>query len=225
MKIKLLSAAAIWVTVSAGQGGPREFCSADGFGTNPTLAEVATAQPTTGYYGCSPDRECLSAILAPGDPIQVYRAKGDWTCGYHADSRGAAPVWVRSKDIRPIHFDPSPPLTAWLGTWEVWGDRIMIGMSKAPGSLDLQGKAFWHGQGDVVHFGNFAGKAAPNGNHLRFVEDGAGSCTVDLTLIGKYLVTDDNSACGGMNVRFAGFWKRVAKSPNVYGRPVTPDPQ
>ena len=37
------------------------------------------------------------------------------------------------------------------------------------------------------------------------------SCTVDLTLIGKYLVANDNDKCGGQNVRFWGVWKRAPK--------------
>jgi hypothetical protein len=210
----LLSAAAIWVTtvpVCAGQGAPRELCSSDDSGTTPKLAEIAAAQPTTAYYFCSPGTDCLSATLAPGDPILVWKVEGDWTCGYHEDRHGAAPVWVRSKDIRPLHFDPSPPLDAWLGTWEGGEGHIWIQKSKAPGRLELDGVAQWHGLGDVVHLGNFAGEVSPNGNHVHFVESFAGSCTVDLTLIGKYLVVDDNSACGGMNVRFSGLWKRVGQ--------------
>src|ERR1017187_1695902 len=87
---------------------------------------------------------------------------------------------------------PTPPLNAWLGTWGNGKDRIRIQPSKSAGKLDLQGEASWHGHGDVVHTGDFAGEAMPAGNRLHFVEEGANSCTVDLTLIGKYIVANDN---------------------------------
>ena len=209
-----LSAAAIWVaaiSVVAGQDRPKALCDFDGFGTNPNLAEVSTARSTKGYYGCSSGNDCLATTLAPGDPVLVYRVEGEWTCGYLSQHNGAGPGWIRSKDIRPVNFDPAPPLNAWLGTWANGKDRIRIQPSKSSGKLDLEGEATWHGHGDVVHTGDFAGEAAPAGNQLHFVEEGADSCTVDLTLIGNYLVANDNAMCGGMNVRFWGIWKRASK--------------
>jgi hypothetical protein len=46
---------------------------------------------------------------------------------------------------------------------------------------------------------------------LHFVEADADSCIVDLTLIGKHLVANDNARCGGFNVRFWGIWNRAGK--------------
>ena len=139
----------------------------------------------------------------------VYQAGNDWSCGYLSQTKGAGPGWVKSKDIRPVAFEDAPPLDAWLGTWANGEDRIRIQTSKAPSKVDLQGEAVWHGRKDVVHTGGFAGEASPAGNHLHFVESDADSCTLDLTLIGKYLVADDNDRCGGENVRFWGIWKRA----------------
>jgi hypothetical protein len=45
-------------------------------------------------------------------------------------------------------------------------------------------EAPWRGPGGVVHAGSFAGDAAPNGNHVHLVDDDAGWCTVDVTLVG-----------------------------------------
>ena len=39
-------------------------------------------------------------------------------------------------------------------------------------------------------------------NHLDFVESGPGSCTIELTLLDRYVLAEDNSACGGLNARF-----------------------
>ncbi len=46
----------------------------------------------------------------------------------------------------------------------------------------------------------------PAGNHLH-VEDDA--CHIDLALIGRYILANDNNGCGGANVRFWGVWKRA----------------
>ena len=207
-------ATAIWVAaipVAAGQDRPVTACSFDGFGMNPNLAEVATARSAKGYYGCAAGNGCLPTTLGPGDAVLVYRVEGDWTCGYLSQHNGAGPGWIRSKDIRPVSFDAAPAPGAWVGSWANGKDRIGIQASKSPGKLDLQGEATWHGAGGVVHTGDFSGEAAPTGNRLHFVEDGADSCTVDLALIGEYLVANDNAMCGGMNVRFWGIWKRAAK--------------
>jgi len=181
-------------------------CGFDGFGGNAKLAEVATQ--TVGYFGCAPARHCVPTKLATGDAMVVYRVDGDWTCGYLLQRDGAGPGWAKSRDIREIRADPAPPLNAWSGAWVNGYGRIVVAASNPPGKLHLEGTAEWHGKGDVVHTGSFSGDAAPDGNHVHIAEGGADSCAVDLTLIGKYMVGDDNNKCGGMNVRFWGVWKR-----------------
>ena len=212
MKASFLAAICIaTIPGAAGQDRPTSPCPFDGFSANPKLAEIATAKSTTGYFGCQSAKDCLPAKLAPGDPFVVFQVAGDWTCGYISQAKGAGPGWVRSKEIRPVPFDAAPAPEAWVGTWANGPDRIQVQTAKAAGKLELHGEASWQGHGDVVHTGEFTGEAAPNGNHLHFVEDGAESCTVDLTLIGNYLVANDNDRCGGANVRFWGVWTRARK--------------
>ena len=203
--------AVIWVvgiTGAAAQDKPVTLCTFDGFSGTPKLAEIVSAKTTLGYYGCQSGKNCLATKLEPGDAVEVYRVEGDWTCGYLSNRTGAGPGWVKSKDIRLLPLDPNPTPDAWTGTWANGDNRIQIQLSKTPGRLNLEGSAVWHGIKGVVHTGEFAGEASPDGNHLLFVEAGADSCTVDLTLIGKYIVADDNDQCGGANVRFWGIWKR-----------------
>jgi hypothetical protein len=192
-----------------GQEKPGKLCIFDGFGANPKLAEIATPESTIGYYGCSSPTNCLPAKLAPGAPVVVFQVEGDWTCGYLSQHDGAGPGWVRSKDIRPVPFDPNPSPDAWAGTWANGEGRIRIRRAETPGKLKLQGTAVWHGLKNVVHTGGFDGEATPDGHHLHFSEAGAYSCMIDLTLIGKYLVADDNDRCGGANVRFWSVWMRA----------------
>ena len=188
------------VVVALGQQPPKSACDFDGFDTNAKLAEVKTA--ATGYY------QSLSMKLKPGDTVVVNRVEGDWTCGYLTSRRGGASGWVRSSDIRPVLFDPNPPLTAWLGTWREGENQIRIQASKTTGKLQLDGEAYWHGIGDNVHTGEFSSEAAPSGNKLHVEDD---PCKIDLALIGKYILANDNNMCGGMNVRFWGVWKRAQK--------------
>jgi hypothetical protein len=168
----------------AQQQHPASPCDFDGFDTNSKLAET----------------------IKTGDPVVVNRVEGDWTCGYLITRKGASQGWVRSKDIRLLDVDPNPALAAWIGTWTQGDGRIRIRSSNAPGKLALEGEAYWHGFGDNVHSGEFSAETNPAGNHLH-VEDDA--CHIDLVLIGKYILANDNNSCGGANVRFWGVWKRA----------------
>ena len=71
--------------------------------------------------------------------------------------------------------------------------------------MRVRGNAFWHGLGDDVHEGEIAASAAPQGDHVVFVEE---DCTVRATLAGRYLIVADNENCGGMNVRLDGGYTR-----------------
>jgi hypothetical protein len=170
--------------VAFGQQPPKTPCIFDGFDTSSKMAEM----------------------IKTGDSVVVTRMEGDWTCGYLTSRKGAGPGWVRSSDIRLVNFDPTPPLAAWAGTWVQGENRIRIQSSKIPGKLGLEGEASWHGFGDNVHSGEFSGDAIPARNQLHIEDD---SCKIDLALMGKYILANDNNSCGGMNVRFWGVWKRA----------------
>lgn len=137
----------------------------------------------------------------------VYRAAGEWSCGYLQRSDGAGPTWLLSKDLQPVKVDPQPSLSAWAGNWAGGEDQVAIQTGKKAGTLQVKGSAEWHGGGDNVHFGQVEGTASPTGNHLEIIES-ADSCQVELTLMGRYIVASDNNKCGGMNVQFGGIWKQ-----------------
>ena len=193
------------VSIAAGQERPKGLCQFDGFGGNPKLAEVVTAPKAVAYFGCDAnEKTCPPTSLSPGDPILIYQESGDWTCGYISQANGSGPGWVRSKDIQLVRVNENPPLDAWLGTWKYFDDKLSIKRGKVLGALALDGEAYWHGMAGSVHVGDINGQAAPTGNHMHY-EDGSGqiTCTVDLTLLGRYLMLNDNAKCGGMNVRFS----------------------
>jgi len=205
---------ALFVSIAAGalaasaQDRPSSVCTFDGIGARPDVAEVA-AERADAYFGCAAAASCLSGAVAAGDPVLVYNKKGDWTCGYVTAQDGGGAGWIRSKDIRLVEVDPNPLLTAWAGTWAGGQARVAIALSQEQGQLDLSGQAVWHGAGDVTHTGDLAGHALPSGNRLHYADGSkVDSCTIDLTLAGKFIIADDNGHCGGMNVRFAGVWRR-----------------
>ena len=205
---KLLFGVVAWAVASSAAAGqaPTSACDFDGFDVNAKLAEVA--KPTTAYYACAAGQKCLLMVLKAGDLAVIGRSEGGWTCGYLSSAKGAAQGWVRSADFRLVEADPNPPLTAWLGTWTQGENRITMERSNTPGKLSLDGEAYWRGGRDNVHEGAIAGEVTPTGNHLHYEEGSAEACNIDLTLIGKYLLANDNSKCGGMNVHFWGVWRR-----------------
>jgi len=167
--------------------------------------------PFDGYDGKLAEVTTKSAGLDRGDMVVIYRSEGDWTCAYLTGKNGSSPGWILTKTIRPIASDPNPPRTAWLGTWGFEENVIKIGRADTPGKLALSGKAIWHGNGGVAHYGSISGEATLKGNQLHFVEgeDPVYSCVVDSILFTNYLLVNDNGRCGGMNVRFSGIWKRA----------------
>lgn len=177
---------------------------------NPQIAEVVTKTAATTWMACDSPKGCISLRVDPGSPVLIYTTDGPWTCGYYADRHGAGPAWFRSSELRLVKYELNPPISAWKGTWTGGEDRIVIVPAKDGNTLHLKGNATWHGARGVEHFGHAEGDATPTGNHLHFVEGGPDSCTIDLTLVGKFIVADDNELCGALNARFRGFWKHTS---------------
>jgi hypothetical protein len=195
------------------QTRPAGACPFIGFESDPqkepSLAEVATKTPAQTWMACDSPTGCFSLRAEPDSPVLIYKSEGEWTCGYGADRNGAASAWFRSKDLRRLEFAADPPIAGWYGIWMSGGDRMVISPENNGKGLHLSGNATWHGANGNEHFGDTKGDAVPAGNRLHYV---SGGCVIDLTLAGKYILAEDNQGCGGMNVRFSGFWKRASAS-------------
>lgn len=215
MKYILLATALLFARMPGclAQSNPTENCvfAFSGFATTPgekvKIAEIAQ-RAAVQLQQCGSAKGCVQAPVAWGSPVQIYRQQGEWTCGYVSSRDGAGPGWIRTAALRVVPYDEQPPLSAWVGTWAGGEDRVLIRTGSEPGTLHLVGSANWHGK-YTKHFGDTKGSASPIGNHLHFVEDGTDSCTIDMTLLNRYILASDNQACGGMNVRFEGIWKRA----------------
>jgi hypothetical protein len=193
---------------------PTEDCTfADaGFSTPPgqkvQIAEVAN-RAAVKLEVCGSPNGCVEAPVSLGTPVEIYRRQGGWTCGYVSGNNGAGPAWILTDALRVVPYDDHPPLKAWLGTWTGGEDRVRIRADSVPGTVLLEGSAEWSGK-YTSHFGDTKGSASPEGNHLHFVENGPDSCTIEMTLLGRYILASDNQACGGLNARFQGIWKRTS---------------
>jgi hypothetical protein len=94
-------------------------------------------------------------------------------------------------------------------------DHFLISESSS-GSLLIHGNAFWYGgivDGiRVTHFGEVDGEGRPKGNKLHIIgldkKSDPDGCEVSLQLVDGFLKVSDNDSCGGMNVRFSGFYTR-----------------
>jgi hypothetical protein len=210
-----LSCALLGVSVCSAQSRPAEDCkfAHDGFATSSgqevQIAEVK-GRFTTQLEVCGSPKGCVEAPVAQGIPVQIYRRQGAWTCGYVSGHDGAGPAWISTDALSIVHYSDHPSLSAWIGAWVGGEDHVTIRLADKPGALHLAGSAVWQGE-HTSHLGDTKGMATPVANHLHFVESGPGSCTIDLTLLDRYILAEDNQACGGLNARFQGIWKRVGR--------------
>lgn len=174
--------------------------------------------------GCSPeDGSCdKGSSLIQGWPVDLISQSGNWACIWAQDATGSGQVWIRGDRVKPLEVNMHPPIPAWRGSWWPLGqkprygiDHLVIWESKS-GRLRVHGNAYWYGGivngSRVVHFGGVDGQAKPNGNQLDIVAldkqgDPAG-CELKAQLVGRYLKVSDNNQCGGMNVRFWGFYAK-----------------
>jgi hypothetical protein len=194
------------------QTRPTEDCrfAYDGFTVSPAakvqIGEI-TKRGAVQLEVCGSAKGCLEAPIAQGTAVQIYRHQGSWVCGYISGHDGAGPAWVAAGALRIIPYNEHPSPSAWVGSWAGGEDRVKLRLAGKPGALYLAGSAVWRGS-STSHFGDTKGVASPIGNRLHFVESGPGSCTIDLVLLGHYILAEDNQACGGLNARFQGIWKR-----------------
>jgi len=171
--------------------------------TRPRTADAQTTsadRPPAARCGAEGFAPNFPLALRAGVPAVVYSVDGAWTCAGFQNG----PRWVRSAELRTVRTDTAPRPTAWVGHWTVPAGTAIIRRASGD-TLRIEGHAWWLGLRGVSHSGSIKALAVPSGNRLHFVET---TCTLDLALIGKYIVADDNQRCGGANVRFWGIWKR-----------------
>jgi hypothetical protein len=147
------------------------------------------------------------SYLITGDQVLVSRKYGQWICAWYQPQKGSETVGWLQADKLLMSESPAarPALANWIGLWKYGKKSLDIRRDGKTGLLKVKGYAIWEGSRDNVHLGGVEAVAQPEGNQLVLVEE---ECRVTLKLVGDYLVADDNSGCGGVNVRFNGVFRK-----------------
>ena len=157
------------------------------------------------------------SYLIPGDTLLVGREDRGWICGYYRKTPTGRDFagWIQADHVRLLDTPP-PRDTDWLGTWRDGDNQIIIRRGQSPATFQIEGDAVWYGAHENVHVGSVSGAASPNGAELTITEGEPSdyACRVHLRLVGDRLIANDNSQCGGMNVRFNGVYMRGQKQPS-----------
>jgi hypothetical protein len=160
--------------------------------------------------GCpGPAAACRTKFSARlGQTVLLGRSRSGYVCAFDAgrDLTG----WLPQQRVAAQPIDPAPPLAAWVGTWRLYDNSIVL--KQAGESLEAEGEAYWPSKSKMpANEGAFDGTAKPSGNRLHFGDDRQG-CEVDLALAGPFLLVADNQGCGGHNVSFTGIFSRRGRS-------------
>ena len=208
------------LAIHAYAAGDDDFCRNGSFPETEIhslgLARVAASGAThfieDSDQGCpSEAQRCRDrAYLVNGNVVLTGRTRGGYVCAFFLNRVGGSAGWLRPADLTRIP-NAAPPLGAWAGRWRDGDNEIRLTVRGA--SLAAEGSAYWPSANPPSkqfpggpNVGDMSGVARPQGASVVFGK--ADDCRVDMALIGDYLVASDNSACGGMNVRFNGVYRR-----------------
>lgn len=184
-------------------------------------ARVPFVKGTSGRKGCpGPDPACREkAFLVPGNTVILGATRPGFVCATYVGKTGATRSgWVADKAVAPAPSSPAPSLADWTGTWTAPEQTMVIRPGKAPGTLAVKGDATFGSQDPdrvrrgTVNVGEVEGETVPKGAELAFTMGDKGTlpfpagdpgdCRLRLKLLPPYLLSEDNYACGGMNVTF-----------------------
>jgi hypothetical protein len=172
--------------------------------------------------------ECRAkAFVVAGDEVIVRRGAGPFVCGLYKSAKGAETAgWLPASDLEMVERRPDTKPDEWAGDWrrdqegEIRiarkGSGVVVSGSATYGAMDPD-----RVRRGAINIGELDGAATLAGDRILI---GAGyngakapeqieptDCVARLHLLGRYVVAEDNSGCGGMNVRFTGVYLRVVK--------------
>ena len=153
----------------------------------------------------------MKAYLVDGDVVFGGPEDKNFRCVYYGTAKGTIVAgFVAADNLAPVAENEDLTQDFLVGTWSSGGNPTIAIAAAGEKEVRAEGEAWWRGLGDSYHTGSFSAVASPVGKEITFREgDGAYSCKVDLLRRGPYLVAQDNSFCGGMNVHFSGILMKV----------------
>lgn len=196
-------------------------------------ARLHFVQDSSQKKGCPASGEACQrrGFVVPGDEVVAGPIRGDFVCVTYIAPN---PKRVKGKFTETDGFLPksalvaveqgAPAITQWPGTWLRSTEADIVITREGADRLKIFGEATFGAQDPerikrgAVNMGEMSETAKPIGNRLAFGEgytdpakpfpDMGGECLARLTLLGRYLVAEDNLGCGGMNVTFNGVYAR-----------------
>lgn len=159
---------------------------------------------------------CLKrAYVIAKDRVLTAGSEDGYTCVFAPSSTATTIGWIETKRLQARVINSSPPLAAWQGAWKsevVMSIRVLCGKFGLQASgienwrsgdgTDADGRVSLPGR---EHHAEFSGRLRVSGNRAR-IEDA--DCSVDLTLLGGFLIVADNVSCGDPNTSFRGVYRR-----------------
>jgi hypothetical protein len=163
------------------------------------LQKAAKACPASGACG-----QRQKAFLVGGDQVFVSKAKDGFRCAYYGTAGGKLIAgFLPDSALAPVQEQTQLTTDFLAGTWYSGDDTVQIAAS-GQGKVHASGSATWQGM-NTANEGSFEADATVSATQVAFKDD---ACEVQARRRGNYLLLDDNSQCGGMNVRFMGIYVR-----------------
>jgi hypothetical protein len=153
----------------------------------------------------------------------VSRRRDAFVCATYVNAKGIERSGWLPADAVAYDNEKTIASADWLGRWIRDEADISVKAGKA-GALLIKGDATY-GAGDpdrvkrgAVNTGTIEGEVTPAGDSLSFAMSGDATLPVDkggeydcqvwMRRFGSWLIVDDNSHCGGLNVTFSGVYRR-----------------
>jgi hypothetical protein len=159
-----------------------------------------------------------------GDEVLVGKRRNGWACVWYQGRKHEWVSWIPARHVAARAAPPIDGLRGWVGNWTGPPGTITITLPARARALRIRSRLRWEGgmgpDGEyIVHYGGSSGTLTVDGPKAAGEQDG---CRLVLTLIGRYLVADDNGACGGLNVRHTGVYSRPPRAKRQAARPGSP---
>lgn len=153
------------------------------------------------------------SYVIPGDHVVLFNQKPGFVCaGFYVPRKFQLIIgWLPMEQVEVVPPQTMPvPRKFWEGTWRTSDADAEITLRWEGDTLRITGQAVWEGD-DVPHTGELDDTGVPVGNTVDYgVKDrDTYDCSVRLITYGDHIILSDNSGCGGMNVRFSGFYTRM----------------
>lgn len=163
-----------------------------------------------------------TAYVVAGDQLIAWGAGRGFTRVTFLPPGGGRPTsgWIETAALARVKL-PAPRLDAWFGSWVGWNGSIDIVRGRLSGRVHVSGFATWGGHDPdrvargAINMGDFEDELVPDGDMLTYPEGSEdkepepdGDCRIQMRLIGPYLSVADQGICGGVNVTFAGLYRK-----------------